>query len=1209
MALRQTTEGSTIYIIPAPDGDSTGPTPCQSTKFYLRHSISIEGEMAPKGRTNLGCQGSSGMPTTISITNSALPEQNASISISNLRLENIDLWLHGFSVRLSNITMENSLVKVLSGRYLSLSASLHGLHSVGDTKCNMDEKCTPTGLFVVHGNFSSAEIMNSFFAQTSVVLEFGCASKVRVHNSTFTNDLVNSRPVTSGLLIWAWDWAPVNVIKITHCLFTNQFYISPADTAINLFYAALLVRWRNYPHLPPKPYSFPTDDANNDTEEEENTLLYISHSQFVDNERGLTLQGSFSKVFIDSCYFGNNIALHAGAGILHLTRNNTLIQNTTFENNAAGKMMVRPDLIQRTGEVQIVGDELRVSSHYNRGSMAVQGKGGAIRVQYGRLTVKECFFRNNSARISGGAIYVDRVSSCEIIKTEFHNPSEDKFFAKQGDILDSSGRVVLKGATFRVQATKPRTTIFQHSGDLWSVEAYDVSVICPVGHRLIINNATTYRVVDMIGLQASHKMDQLMYSCDSCPRHKYSTDNGFLLHQRGSVQEFYFTLMINTKDPVTGFASEQFELHDITCLNCPYGATCEDAIRSLPNFWGYRVEKNLTFQHCPKGYCCSRPQECVNYNTCADQREGRLCSRCSAGYSEALFSPKCVPNQSCGPLWLWPFSCSTGLLYVLILLYQKDIRGFIFTASENTRIKATFCRCLLRRRRHIQSRPNGSATGSPPGLVLRLVPGDNAGNATGAAESEPSPKAATVEVQQGSNIMDGSTPVTETPDSGTEPAISEVTPLSEATVNHLDSELAPLSTLCPTESNGGANTTQAVKTDIGAVLLIIILYYFQDAMLFSVNIPSDAPTSKHWASIRLFMLGLFRFQIEVAHFVDNVCLMVGMRPTQKILALAILVPYVLLLFCLIYACYAFYRMVTRRNIQAAEEDAGTPAITFISQLSTGFMLALLFTYQKLAQTAFTLLNCVPVANESVLFIQGDVNCYTDWQYGVLTYALVCIIPFSMVLMLAPGLMKEGRLSAPVFVCACLCPFPFVAKWIAWRLFRNCKKRHRHEETAVTPGEAETAIVRVLQGPYRDINVGYLGPVCWAGIILFRRLVLVLLSTFINHSLIRVVSMLLLCFLILLNHVYVQPYKDYRVNLAGTLSISALMLIGGINLIRAGFEVAEYMPHGPNEELIYTMRVSEDVLMFWVPLIVLAIILVLLLLRIAALITNKFVLQK
>jgi len=66
---------------------------------------------------------------------------------------------------------------------------------------------------------------------------------------------------------------------------------------------------------------------------------------------------------------------------------------------------------------------------------------------------------------------------------------------------------------------------------------------------------------------------------------------------------------------------------------------------------------------------------------------------------------------------------------------------------------------------------------------------------------------------------------------------------------------------------------------------------------------------------------------------------------------------------------------------------------FCTKLSTGFVLALLFTYQKLATTSFTLLNCVPVGNRTVLFVQGTIECYQTWQMAVAIYAATCITPF------------------------------------------------------------------------------------------------------------------------------------------------------------------------------------------------------------------------
>ena len=85
--------------------------------------------------------------------------------------------------------------------------------------------------------------------------------------------------------------------------------------------------------------------------------------------------------------------------------------------------------------------------------------------------------------------------------------------------------------------------------------------------------------------------------------------------------------------------------------------------------------------------------------------------------------------------------------------------------------------------------------------------------------------------------------------------------------------------------------------------------------------------------------------------------------------------------------------------------------------------------------------------------------------------------------------------------------------------------------------------------------------------------MVLLFTFVNDILLRMLGMMILCFLILLHHAHALPYKDTRGNTAGSASASALVVIGGINLVRAAFEAAEYVPHGPNAML---MRVFDEV---------------------------------
>jgi len=73
--------------------------------------------------------------------------------------------------------------------------------------------------------------------------------------------------------------------------------------------------------------------------------------------------------------------------------------------------------------------------------------------------------------------------------------------------------------------------------------------------------------------------------------------------------------------------------------------------------------------------------------------------------------------------------------------------------------------------------------------------------------------------------------------------------------------------------------------------------------------------------------------------------------------------------------------------------------------------------------------------------------------------------------------------------------------------------------------------------------------CWAGVLIGRRLVLILLYTFVNDALVRLLGMLLFCFVVLLHHVDVQPYRHRVGNIAGTFSATALVTLGTVNLVR------------------------------------------------------------
>jgi len=137
--------------------------------------------------------------------------------------------------------------------------------------------------------------------------------------------------------------------------------------------------------------------------------LLVDHCHFVGNERAMTLVGPFQTVAVRRSSFVANRAIHAGAGILVLVTKNTdvIVDNCSFVDNAAGQFRHRYAFADSNGTVRFVGDEVHLNTACCKGVVMMVGKGGAMRIQRGNVTLQRSTFINNSARLLGGSVFVE----------------------------------------------------------------------------------------------------------------------------------------------------------------------------------------------------------------------------------------------------------------------------------------------------------------------------------------------------------------------------------------------------------------------------------------------------------------------------------------------------------------------------------------------------------------------------------------------------------------------------------------------------------------------------------------------------------------------------------------------------------------------------------------------------------------------------------
>ena len=122
--------------------------------------------------------------------------------------------------------------------------------------------------------------------------------------------------------------------------------------------------------------------------------------------------------------------------------------------------------------------------------------------------------------------------------------------------------------------------------------------------------------------------------------------------------------------------------NNVNCQHCPPGGKCQEGvIKARDNFWGILNNKTnlIEFFMLPNGYGCVGKQ-CQFYYSCAKNRKGTLCGECDDGYSESMYSPRCIANKNCQIKKFWISALVLVILYVLFFLYKKEIISILKTS-------------------------------------------------------------------------------------------------------------------------------------------------------------------------------------------------------------------------------------------------------------------------------------------------------------------------------------------------------------------------------------------------------------------------------------------------------------------------------------------------------------------------------------------------
>ena len=188
----------------------------------------------------------------------------------------------------------------------------------------------------------------------------------------------------------------------------------------------------------------------------------------------------------------------------------------------------------------------------------------------------------------------------------------------------------------------------------------DIHIKCPFQYKPVIHSSS--------GLDTYEPLSDLNIACST------ECETGYAIHDSGFFQ------ISRGKN-----GSEYIFNQNQICQPCPYGGDCHSGgITEKPNYWGVRNGSELIFYHCHPTMCLSCSSlECSDptYSQCAANREGPMCTLCTPGYTEALFSSLCISNVVCKDYWIYLIFLMASLIYSIILIFHKDISEYFIAHS------------------------------------------------------------------------------------------------------------------------------------------------------------------------------------------------------------------------------------------------------------------------------------------------------------------------------------------------------------------------------------------------------------------------------------------------------------------------------------------------------------------------------------------------
>ncbi len=369
----------------------------------------------------------------------------------------------------------------------------------------------------------------------------------------------------------------------------------------------------------------------------------------------------------------------------------------------------------------------------------------------------------------------------------------------------------------------------------------------------------------------------------------------------------------------------------------------------------------------------------------------------------------------------------------------------------------------------------------------------------------------------------------------------------------------------------------------------IIFYFYQTVGQLAMH--KNLVSKKIGLVLKPFISYLLTFQPIYGLF--GACPFQDMTPVTKTIFNTMPTLGFFLLFSLLtIAVYVQQYRQTKRYksemISIATRITANPRPNMKSRLASAFVNFFLFNYINISNMTILLLACIPLDGTSVLYLDGNVTCVAPWQSIFILLAIIHVFPFFLVVIISRDLLEKGKISLTHFFLSYIFPLPMMTYWACVKLKQNFNTKklriNSRQETADYHSFAndanheadriKTEILFIVEEPYIKHHDPENCVLYWEGILIFRRLIIVVFGTFIVDRLLSITLQMSMCLVFLIWHIHQQPFGSKRANQVETASLTILSFISLSHVIKAAFFTAGKLAEGPNKVQIVVMSWME-----------------------------------